>query len=80
MRLEGGVLKEVLEERKFGAGEREREGTTGREDGCYLLVACEPPPLLMEGGSPLLFLRRLNVCTKGSWLLWAFPFKVIVFM
>lgn len=25
LRLEGGVLKEVLEERKFGAGERERE-------------------------------------------------------
>lgn len=38
LRLEGGVLKEVLEERKFGAGEREREGTTGREDGCLLVA------------------------------------------
>lgn len=33
MRLEGGVLKEVLEERKFGAGERERERGYNREGG-----------------------------------------------
>lgn len=62
MRLEGGVLKEVLEERKFGAGERERG--YNREGGWMFTGGLEPPPLLMEGGSPLLFLRRLNVCTK----------------
>lgn len=39
----------------------------------------EPPPLLTEGGSPLLFLRRQCLYQKAHGFLWAFPFKVIVF-
>lgn len=75
MRLEGGVLKEVLEEEKFGAGER--EGTTGR----WMFTGGLGATAIVNGGRLSLVISQKTECLyqKAHGFLWAFPFKVIVF-
>lgn len=78
MRLEGGVLKEVLEERKFGAGERERG--YNREGG-WMFTGGLRATAIVNGGRLSLVISQKTECLyqKAHGFLWAFPFKVIVF-